>query len=152
MQLNSTAFREGERIPRCYTCDGENISPPLSWTTPPTKTKSFAVLCEDPDAPGKMWHHWAIFDIPAAQRTLPEDIPRGDLPEGLRQARNDFHRTGYDGPCPPHGHGRHRYRFRLLALSHEHLSLSADCTCDAVAKAARSCALAEAELVGIFDR
>ncbi len=152
MQLTSSAFVDGATIPRRYTCDGENISPPLAWTTPPKGTKSFALLCEDPDAPRGMWRHWTVFDIPADARALPEAYARTDRPNGPFQGRNDSHRTGYDGPCPPHGHGPHRYRFRLVALSSEHLSLQKNPSCEDVTRKAQEFAIAEAVLVGRYER
>lgn len=152
MQLNSSAFRDGDTIPRRYTCDGDNISPPLSWTGAPKGTKSFAVLCEDPDAPGRTWHHWAIYDIPHDQHGLPERVGRSDGADGSHQARNDFHKAGYDGPCPPPGHGPHRYRFRLVALSVEHLPLQKGSSYTAVATDVKNHALATAELTGVYAR
>lgn len=100
MQLTSGAFGDGETIPRRFTADGDNMSPPLSWTSPPKGTRSFAVLCDDPDAPNGTWRHWAIFDIPSDCRQLTEHVSRGEHRNGLRQAENDFHRFGYDGPAP----------------------------------------------------
>ena len=152
MQLTSSAFRNGETIPRRYTCDGENHSPPLAWTAPPKGTRSFALFCEDPDAPGGIWHHWAIFDISADRHGLVEHQPRSTGPRGPRQAQNDFRKIGYDGPCPPHGNGLHRYRFRLLALSVEHLPLKEQPSCTAVARSAQDYALGEAELIGDYER
>lgn len=152
MELISAAFRDGETIPQRYTCDGENISPPLTWTTGPGATRSFALVCDDPDAPRGTWHHWAIFDIPADWRGLAEHLARKDHPDGPKQAKNDFHKSGYDGPCPPPGHGSHRYRFRLMALSVPHLPLKAQDSCAAVKIAAQKYALAQAELVGHYGR
>jgi len=152
MQLTSSAFRNDEVIPQKYTCDGQNVSPPLSWTAPPIGTKSLALICEDPDAPGGTWHHWAIFDIPPDQRALTEHVPRADGPNGPRQARNDFHKGGYDGPCPPHEHGAHRYRFRLFALSVEKLPLPGRPPCKDATLKALDYAIAEAELIGVYER
>lgn len=151
MQLTSSAFQDGDPIPRRFTGDGDNISPPLSWTAPPKGTKSFVLLCEDPDAPGGTWHHWAIFDIPGDRRRLAESFPRRDL-EGLHQAQNDFHRAGYDGPCPPRGHGAHHYHFRLIALSVDHLELRGRPSCADVAAAVDGHTLAVAELTGTYVR
>ena len=152
MHLTSAAFRNGETIPRRYTCDGENISPPLSWTAEPSETRSFALVCEDPDAPRGTWRHWAIFDIPADWRGLAEHLARKDYPDGPKQAKNDFRKSVYDGLCPPPGHGPHHYRFRLIALSVPHLPLKAQASCAAVTVAAQEHALAEAELVGRYER
>lgn len=152
MHLTSSAFRDGETIPRRYTCDGDNISPPFSWTAAPKGTRSFALICDDPDAPRGTWHHWAIFDIPADRSELAEHISRADRAGGMHQAQNDFRRTGYDGPCPPHGHGPHRYHFRLIALSVDVLRVDSHSSCVEVAAAAERHALAEAELTGLYAR
>jgi hypothetical protein len=152
MQLTSSSFHDGGAIPRRYTCDGENLSPPLAWTAPPKGARSFALVCTDPDAPGGTWHHWAIFDIAPDRRGLAEHFARSDDPEGPKQAKNDFRKIGYDGPCPPPGHGAHRYQFRLIALSVEHLPVQAHPSCAAVTVKAEEFALAEAELVGRYER
>ena len=152
MKLASSAFLDRGTIPSCYSCDGQNGSPPLSWSAPPTQTRSFALFCEDPDAPGGTWHHWAVFDIPSDQRALAMNYGRDDLPGGPRQAQNDFHRQGYDGPCPPNGHGPHRYRFRLVALSVDHLQLAKHPSCIAVAEKAKACTIAAAVLTGHYER
>ena len=150
MWLRSSAFENGAVIPQRYTCEGEDLSPPLAWGDPPAGTRSFALLCDDPDAPAGTWHHWAIYDIPAAKAALPEGI--GPDEGGLSQGVNDSGTVGWSGPCPPHGHGRHRYHFRLLALSVEVLPGLARPTCQAVAREARRHLLAEATLVGVFER
>ncbi len=152
MQLTSNAFHDGSPIPRRFTGDEDNISPPLSWTAPPKGTKSLALVCEDPDAPGGIWHHWAIFDIPADRRSLPESVQRGANVDGVHQAQNDFHRTGYDGPYPPRGHDPHHYQFRLIALSVDKLALEGQPSCAAVASAAASHTLTVAELTGTYAR
>jgi len=114
MRLTSSAFGNGGEIPARFTCDGENLSPPLAWTGAPKGTHSFAIVCSDRDAPSGVFYHWAVFDIAGSIDRLPEYC----RPESaaLGQAINDFHRGGYGGPCPPHGHGRHRYCFTLYAL------------------------------------
>jgi Raf kinase inhibitor-like YbhB/YbcL family protein len=152
MQLSSSAFSNGSAIPRRFTCDGENLSPPLAWDAAPPATRSFVLLCDDPDAPAGTWHHWAVYDIAAEQTALAENAGHGSGPARLKQATNDFHRTGYGGPCPPHGHGRHRYHFRLLALSVDHLSLGAKPSCREVEAEARRHVIAEATLIGIYQR
>lgn len=115
MELKSTAFEAGGMIPKQFTCDGPNISPPLSWTTVPHGTKSLALICDDPDAPMGMWVHWVLFNLPAETRELPENLPpQKNLPNGARQGINDFRKIGYGGPCPPAG--EHRYYFKLYAL------------------------------------
>ena len=152
MQLSSSAFSSGSAIPRRFTCDGENLSPPLDWRAAPPTTRSLVLLCDDPDAPAGKWHHWAAYDIEAGRTGLPEGVGHGSGAARFRQAINDFHRAGYGGPCPPHGHGRHRYHFRLLALSVDHLSLGARPSCSEVEREARRHAIAEATLVGIYER
>lgn len=148
MQLTSSAFAANSRIPVRYTCDGANISPQLAWADPPTGTRSFALVCVDPDAPGGEWRHWAIYDIPAATHMLAEHVPpTRKLPP---QAINDFRRPGYGGPCPPRGDAPHHYRFRLYALGVE--SLGPRTHCSDVEAAARSQALAVAELSGLYQR
>ncbi|QWG12087.1 YbhB/YbcL family Raf kinase inhibitor-like protein [Bradyrhizobium sediminis] len=150
MQLSSSAFSGGSAIPRRFTCDGEDLSPHFDWEAAPSTTRSFAFLCDDPDAPAGKWHHWAAYDINADQTGLAE----GASVDGgrFKQAINDFHRVGYNGPCPPRGHGRHRYHFRLLALSVDHLSLGAKPSCREVEREARRHVIAEATLVGIYQR
>lgn len=118
MKLTSTAFADGTPIPKLYTCDGRDISPPLAWSAPPPATKQLALICDDPDAPSGVFTHWVLYGLPADTRSLPEDLPKDPLlarPTGTTQGTNDFGRTGYGGPCPPKG--RHRYRFTVYALS-----------------------------------
>lgn len=151
MRLRSTAFEPGGPIPKRFTCDGENVSPPLQWAELPPAARSLALLCDDPDAPSGTWHHWAIYDIHPDRPGLAEAIDPGD-PSGVGQAINDFQRPGYGGPCPPRGHGPHRYHFRLLALSVDRLDLPKPCACADVAREARKHLLAEASLVGVYER
>ena len=152
MTLTSTAFADGERIPELYTCDGADISPPLRWFGAPAGVRSFAVLCDDPDAPGGTWTHWAAFDIAASVAGLRESYPKGARVDDVRQAVTDFGRPGYGGPCPPPGHGVHHYNFRVLALDVERLDLPDGARFDDVANATRAHVLAEAELVGTYSR
>lgn len=152
MRLTSSAFSDGATIPRRFTCDGEDLSPPLAWTEAPAETLSFALICEDPDAPAGTWHHWATYDIPANRAAFSEGASGHAAEQGFKQAINDFKRAGYGGPCPPSRHGPHRYHFRLLALSVENLRVRKDPHCRDVGREARKHALAEAELVGIYER
>lgn len=108
--LKSAALAEGQPVPMVHTCDGENLSPPLAWSEPPPGTKAFALVVDDPDAPGGLFTHWLVADIAAAVRALEVDEAAGV------QGTNDFRKTGWGGPCPPRGHGPHHYRFRLHAL------------------------------------
>jgi len=115
--IMSLAIRAGAAIARQYTCDGRDVSPPLSWENPPQETQSFALICEDPDAPMGTWVHWVVYNIPAILRALPEGLPAVQkLQDGTLQGKNDFGRLGYGGPCPPVGRP-HRYFFRLYALA-----------------------------------
>jgi len=152
MQLRSAAFSDGSAIPSRYTCDGEDLSPPLKWSDPPTNTRSFALLCEDPDAPGGTWHHWAAYDIPAPLTSLAQGAAQNVESRGFKQAINDFQRTGYGGPCPPRRHGLHHYHFRLLALSIDRLATGKNPSCRDIAREARKHSLAEATLVGVYER
>jgi Raf kinase inhibitor-like YbhB/YbcL family protein len=152
MQLSSSAFSSGTAIPRRFTCDGEDLSPPFDWRTAPATTRGFVFLCDDPDAPAGKWHHWAVYDIAAEQTGLAEGASHDSGSVRLKQAINDFRRAGYGGPCPPRGHGRHRYHFRLLALSVDHLSLGAKPSCNEVEREARRHVIAEATLIGIYQR
>ena len=128
--LRSPAFAEKGRIPVQYTGQGSDISPELIWGDIPSGTRSFALICEDPDAPMGTWIHWVLYNIPASAKGLKQDIPQSPkLPDGTLQGRNDFRRIGYGGPAPPPG-SIHRYFFRLYALdtlfdTHEGLTKSA---------------------------
>ena len=116
LQLTSTAYSEGDAVPVQYTCDGDNVSPPLAWSGVPEGTVSFALVFDDPDAAG--WVHWALFNIPADTRSLAEGQPAdAELPDGSRHGANSWGRSDYGGPCPPSG--THRYVFKLYALDSE---------------------------------
>ena len=151
MRLASSAFADGARIPTRYTCDGEDLSPPLDWDLAPPGTRSFVLLCDDPDAPAGTWHHWAAYDIPSDQTALAEGAAQHSGPR-FKQAINDFKRRGYGGPCPPRSHGPHHYRFRLLVLSIDHLSVSKNASCREVEHAARKHVIAETTLIGVYQR
>jgi Raf kinase inhibitor-like YbhB/YbcL family protein len=115
MILTSPAFKNGEMIPDKFTCDGADISPALEWHSAPHNTKSFAIICDDPDAPVGTWVHWVYYDISPEMKGLPENVAPERLPStGGKQGSNDFHRIGFGGPCPPGG--THRYYFKLYAL------------------------------------
>ena len=115
IRITSAAFKEGEFIPKKYTCDGENVSPPLEWNGIPVEAKSIAIICDDPDAPMGTWVHWVVFNIPASKNKLNEKIPANKvLEDGTTQGSNDFKKIGYGGPCPPSG--THRYFFKIYAL------------------------------------
>jgi len=116
MKIESNSFKHEGFIPSKYTCDGEDVSPHLKWSEIPAETKSFALICDDPDAPVGTWVHWLVCDIPANVR----EIKEGEIPKGAKQVRNDFGKLEYGGPCPPSG--THRYFFKLYALNVEKLS------------------------------
>jgi Raf kinase inhibitor-like YbhB/YbcL family protein len=150
MEVRSQTFKPGGMIPAKYTCDGADISPPLTWLDPPTGTKSFALIMDDPDAPVGTWVHWVIWNVPATARGLEENIPKtASLPSGARQGTNDFKRTGYGGPCPPSG--THRYFFKLYALGTT-LNLSPETTKSVLEDAMRHHILAQSELIGKYSR
>jgi hypothetical protein len=152
MRLSSSAFAEGSAIPRRFTCDGEDVSPPLDWSDAPAGARSFVVLCDDPDAPAGTWHHWTAYDIPATQMALAPGATQHAESQGFKQAMNDFQRPGYGGPCPPRRHGPHHYHFRLLALSVGRLAVRREPSCEDVEREARKHVLEEATLVGLYER
>jgi len=150
MVLTSTAFNEGEKIPVKYTCDGEDISPPLSWSNAPEGTKSFALISDDPDAPMGIWVHWVIFNIPSDVNNLPEDIPAdGILDDGTVHGTNDFRMYGYGGPCPPGG--THRYYFKLYALDTV-LDLEPGASKKTLERSIKKHILGQAQLMGTYSR
>ncbi len=154
LRLSSSAFEHLGTIPRRYTCEGEDISPPLSWTDPPSATRSFALLVEDPDAPDpeapKMtWVHWVLYNVPADVRALAEAVAAEELPEEVLHGLNDWKRTGYGGPCPPIG--RHRYFHKLYALD-AMLEDQGRPTRAKLLKAVEGHVLAGAELIGTFRK
>ncbi len=115
MEIKSSAFKEGALIPARYTCDNIDVSPQLEWSQGPAGTKSFALICDDPDAPMGTYVHWVLFNIPGVSKELKENVPKtGRLGDGTRQGKNDFGKIGYGGPCPPGG--THRYYFKIYAL------------------------------------
>lgn len=150
MELQSAVFEAGGAIPEKYTCEGEDISPPLSWNTVPEKTESLALICDDPDAPMGVWVHWVIFNLPADTRELPEHVPpQKTLANGAKQGTNDFRKIGYGGPCPPSG--EHRYFFKLYALDAK-LNLDAGIKKADLLKAMEGRILAESKLLGKYRR
>lgn len=152
MKLESPAFAAREPIPARFTCDGKDVSPPLSWSGVPAAARSLVLLCDDPDAPGGTWSHWALYDIAVSCTQLPEAYPTDEQVGQTRQAVQDFGRSGYGGPCPPRGHGVHRYHFRLLALDAPTLGLPAGADFESVARAAQARCIEQAELIGTYAR
>lgn len=151
MELKSSAFKNGEDIPRKYTCDGTDLSPPLRWENAPAGTKGFALIVDDPDAPVGTWVHWVIYDLPAGTADLAEGAPAAEtLPGGAKQGVNDFRRVGYGGPCPPSGPA-HRYFFKLYALDRE-TNLKPRATKQQLLDAIKGHILAETQLMGRYKR
>ncbi|NOY52301.1 MAG: YbhB/YbcL family Raf kinase inhibitor-like protein [Deltaproteobacteria bacterium] len=149
-EITSPVFQQEKMIPPRYTCDGENISPVLSWRSPPPGTESYALICEDPDAPAGMWVHWVVYNIPAKSRGFPEAIPaQGQLADGTCEGINDFRRVGYGGPCPPAG--THRYYFKLYALD-SRLDLPPGANRSALLHAMEGHILGETVLIGRYKR
>ncbi len=153
LRLSSPAFEHLGKIPRRYTCEGEDISPPLLWTDPPPETRSFALLVEDPDAPDPeapklIWVHWVLYNLPADLRALEEAVVPEGLPEEVLHGRNDWKRVGYGGPCPPIG--RHRYFHKLYALD-AMLKDQGRPTRAMLLKAIEGHVLAGAELIGPYQ-
>ena len=151
LTIKSSVFNDGEMIPSKYTCKGEDVSPPLSWEGAPSDTKSFALICDDPDAPFMTWVHWVIYDIPADVTELAEGVPKDNkLSNGAKQGRNDFRKIGYGGPCPPPG-GAHRYFFKLYALDTA-LNLEPGLTKKALFKKMEGHIIEEVQIMGKFKR
>ncbi len=151
MSLTSPAFAEGQAIPTKYSGQGNDISPPLNWRGAPAGVKSFALIVEDPDAPGGTFTHWVIFDLPADKTSLSEDVPTSaTLPDGTKQGENDFGRMGYGGPMPP-GQNPHRYYFIIFALDRM-LDLEAGASKKELLKAVDGHVLAEGQLTGTYRR
>jgi Raf kinase inhibitor-like YbhB/YbcL family protein len=150
LELRSSAFSEGSRIPSKYTCDGKDASPPLSWTGIPAGGKSLALTCDDPDAPAGLWVHWVVFDLPPSATGLPEGVAATpEISGGGRQGKNDFRKIGYGGPCPPSG--THRYVFTLYAVDRT-LGLPAGATRQDLLAAIKNHTLGEATLTGTYSR
>ncbi len=150
IELTSTAFSEGEMIPVRFTCDGEDVSPPLAWSGVPDNSESLALICDDPDAPVGTWDHWVLFNIPADDAGLPEAVPADPtLASGAVNGKNSWGRLGYGGPCPPGG--THRYFFYLYALD-TRLPLESGVTKTQLRAAMKGHILAEGQLMGRYQR
>lgn len=150
-ELTSTAFGAEETIPDRHTCEGADVSPPLSWGDAPEGTRSLALICEDPDAPGGTFTHWLLYGIPATRDELPEGVEtEPSLSWGAAQGRNDFGNVGYGGPCPPMG-STHRYFFRLYALD-EQLDLPPGASRHQLLSEIEEHALARTGLMGRYSR
>lgn len=150
MKLSSSAFQEGGMIPQVYTCDGEDKSPPLSWSEVPDGTKGYALIADDPDAPGRVFVHWVAYAIPRDVDHFDEGLPRKNvLANGAIQGTTSFGRLGYGGPCPPSG--THRYYFKLYALDKE-TTLNPGAQKEEVLMHIRDHVLAEVHLMGKYSR
>jgi len=150
LQVISTAFTFDQTVPPKYTCDGENVSPPLAWTGVPDEAEALAVIVEDPDSPSGDFTHWLVYDLPANETGLPEGIARQREIYGHgRQGKNDFKQTGYGGPCPPKG--SHRYVFRVFAYDSP-LNLEPGATKEELLDALDGHVLAEGSLTGRYMR
>jgi Raf kinase inhibitor-like YbhB/YbcL family protein len=163
IKLRSSAFTDGGMVPKTFTCDGANHSPPLAWSSVPDSARSLVLICDDPDAPAGTWSHWVAFNLPIQLKGLKEAVPTDEMiPKGVmegsppagedieaRQGKNDFGKTGYGGPCPPSG--THRYFFRLYALDSK-LKLGSSPTRAEVLEAIQGRILAEGRLMGKYER
>lgn len=158
IEIRTEAFAAGAKIPKKYTGEGADVSPPLTWTGVPENAKELALICDDPDAPSpEPWVHWVIYKIPAASTSLPEGLaktPTLKEPAGAVQGKNSWtsgQMIGYRGPMPPPRHGPHRYFFKLYALDAP-LNLAPGATKPAVVKAMDGHVLAEGQLIGTYER
>jgi Raf kinase inhibitor-like YbhB/YbcL family protein len=153
--LHSTAFDAGRAIPKRHTGDGQDLSPPLGWSDPPSATRGLALVLDDPDAPTpEPWVHWLLYNIPPSVKSLPEGVPTTRTltqPPGAAQGLNSWQKPGYRGPAPPPGHGTHHYHFKLYALDTA-LGLNAGLDKRAVLDAIKGHILAETELIGTYAR
>lgn len=152
--IESSAFKNQGTISREYTCDGEDVSPSIRWSGAPEKTRSFALIVDDPDAPDpaapkRVYVHWVLYDIPPSVAKIDEDGEDATVKAGARQGKNDWGRTGYGGPCPPIG--RHRYFFKLYALDTMLGDLGTPTKGD-VEKAMEGHVLASATIMGTYQR
>ena len=148
--VTSPAFEDGGMIPKKYTCDGEDIAPPLHIDGVPGEARSLVLIADDPDAPSKTWVHWVLYNLPPGTTELPENMPKDEeIQSGARHGITDFQRFGYGGPCPPSG--THRYYFKVYALD-TMLDLSGKVTKTDVLKAMEGHVLAEGQLMGRYQR
>jgi len=149
LTLSSPAFKASSSIPSKFTCEGSEMNPALQWSGAPSGTRSYALIVEDPDAPGKTFTHWVLYNLPADATGIPEAASSTGLPGGAAEGVNDFKRSGYGAPCPPSG--RHRYIHHLYALDTKLPDLS-NASADRLRAAIKGHVLAEAELVGTYQK
>jgi Raf kinase inhibitor-like YbhB/YbcL family protein len=145
LQVTSSAFSNGGTIPTVYTCDGQDVAPPLEWSGEPKQTRSFAVICEDPDAPSGTFTHWVLYDVPASAHGVGDHVSIG------KAGVNDFGSRRFGGPCPPTRDSAHHYHFHVYALDLDSIGPVGLSKRDAM-KAMRGHVLAEAELIGTYKR
>jgi Raf kinase inhibitor-like YbhB/YbcL family protein len=151
LELSSSAFSTGAHIPKEFTADGKNQSPPLKWSSAPPGTKSIALICDDPDAPMGTWVHWVLYDLPANIQQLDQGIPTQNvIANGAKQGTNSFHKIGYGGPSPPPGKP-HRYFFKLFALDTT-LNLDPGADVKKLESAMKGHVLGEGQLMGQYAR
>ncbi len=154
LKIVSPAFQPGGSIPSKYTCEGEDVSPPLAWSGAPANAKTFALIVDDPDAPDpaepqRVYVHWVVSNLPATTTALPENASKKGLPKGVMQGKNDWGKAEYGGPCPPIG--RHRYFFKLYALDGQLTGLSSPTKLD-LERAMKGRILESAELIGTYRK
>jgi Raf kinase inhibitor-like YbhB/YbcL family protein len=151
ISLRSPAFEDGKPIPNRYTCEAEDVSPPLTWSGLPAGTMTIALICDDPDAPMGTWVHWVLYGVPATQDSLEENLAtKPELPNKARQGVNDFRSTGYGGPCPPPGK-THRYFFKIYALNAD-LVLKPGANKKQLLDAMKGHIIGEGQLMGTYKR
>ncbi len=155
IQVTSDAFGPGQPVPRKYTGDGQDVSPPLRWSNVPARAKELALIMDDPDAPRpEPWDHWVIYKIPVGTAGLPEGIPpevKVKAPAGALQGKNSFKKIGYGGPAPPPGHGTHHYHFRVYALD-QPLEVQGGLDKKGLLSAMSGHVIDQGELVGTYER
>ena len=154
MKVTSSAFQQGGSIPSQYTCEGKDVSPPLSWSGAGSNAKTFALIVDDPDAPDpakpqRVYVHWVVYNIPAGTSSLPENASKTGMPKGAVQGKNDWGKPEYGGPCPPIG--RHRYFFKLYALDTELTGLKAATKAD-IERAVKGHVVDSGELMGTYQK
>jgi len=154
LKATSSAFQQGGSIPAKYTCEGQDVSPPLAWSGAPGNIKSYALIVDDPDAPDpakpqRVYVHWVLYNIPASTSSLPENASKSGLPKGAVQGKNDWGKAEYGGPCPPIG--RHRYFFKLYALDTALTGLSSPTKAD-LEKAMKGHVIDSGELMGTYQK
>ncbi len=150
--IKSPDFKEGETIPKRFTCEGTDISPQLAWEGVPEGTKSLVLTVEDPDAPMGTFIHWVVYDLPANVNGLARGAGSEESPAGAKQGMTGFGHARYGGPCPPKGHGRHRYYFTLRALDVAELDVPAGARKSVVDNALKPHMLGETHMMGVYER